>query len=292
MVDGTRGVNTTPQKAAAETNFTMQRLRRQALWGCAAAAALLIAIISGRGSVGAQKAPINLASTNSASPPSLQSQAAGKAGNLAASRSIDVELATRQLTQSVHALTEDRDRIMTRLAAVEHNINDLTGSITQQVQAAKQATAQPVTAWTNDEAPVPMIPASIPSAVAWGAPPATDLASPLAPTSSTPVAEKSPSKTITAGDSSAYGVDIGGASSIRGLHARWAEIRSAHAEIFEGLKPIVTLRDNPRSNRTELRLVVGPFANAGEAAQLCASLNAFRLTCQPAMFDGRQLALE
>jgi hypothetical protein len=53
----------------------------------------------------------------------------------------------------------------------------------------------------------------------------------------------------------------------------------------------VSIRDNPRFNRAELRLVVGPFAEADAAAQLCAALVRFRLPCQRTMFDGR-LALQ
>jgi len=53
----------------------------------------------------------------------------------------------------------------------------------------------------------------------------------------------------------------------------------------------VILRESPRSNRIELRLVVGPLPSAEAAAQLCASLAAFHVFCQPAMFDGRHIAL-
>jgi hypothetical protein len=54
----------------------------------------------------------------------------------------------------------------------------------------------------------------------------------------------------------------------------------------------VSLRENQRSNRIELRLMVGPFSNAEAAAQLCALLGTFHLFCQPTMFDGRHLALQ
>jgi hypothetical protein len=90
----------------------------------------------------------------------------------------------------------------------------------------------------------------------------------------------------------AYGADIGGAPSIKALHVRWAAMLSAHPQILKGLTPVVTLKDNPRSNKISLRLVVGPFANAEQAAQLCASLAALQQSCEPTMFDGQHLALQ
>ncbi len=47
MLEGARIVNATSKKAGAQTAFTMQRLWRQAVWGCIAAAALLLAILAG-----------------------------------------------------------------------------------------------------------------------------------------------------------------------------------------------------------------------------------------------------
>jgi len=41
-----------------------------------------------------------------------------------------------------------------------------------------------------------------------------------------------------------------------------------------------------------LRLVLRPLASANAAAKPCASLERFRLTCQPTIFAGRHLALD
>lgn len=89
-----------------------------------------------------------------------------------------------------------------------------------------------------------------------------------------------------------YGADIGSALSIQALRARWAGIRSAHPQLLDGLAPTVTLRETPQSNRPELRLVVGPLANADAAARLCAALLPYRLYCHPTLFAGQHLALE
>jgi hypothetical protein len=89
-----------------------------------------------------------------------------------------------------------------------------------------------------------------------------------------------------------YGVDIGSAVSIQALRARWAGIRSAHPQLFDGLAPTIALGETQQSNRPELRLVLGPLASANAAAKLCKTLERFRLTCQPTIFSGRHLALD
>jgi hypothetical protein len=89
-----------------------------------------------------------------------------------------------------------------------------------------------------------------------------------------------------------YGVDIGNAVSIEVLRAHWLGIHSAHAKLFEGLKPVVMLRGMSRTGRIELRLVVGPLASAEAAAKLCAALAPYRLPCQPTVFGGEHIALQ
>jgi hypothetical protein len=76
------------------------------------------------------------------------------------------------------------------------------------------------------------------------------------------------------------------------LRARWAGIRSAHPQLFDGPAPRIALGETQQSNRPELRLVIGPIASADAAAKLCKTLERFRLTCQPTIFAGRHLALD
>jgi hypothetical protein len=61
--------------------------------------------------------------------------------------------------------------------------------------------------------------------------------------------------------------------------------------LFDGLTPTAMLREIPHTNRVELRLVVGPLADAETAKKLCASLAPFRLFCQPTVFDRQHAAL-
>jgi hypothetical protein len=302
---------TSPRVAAktsttSKTSFTMQSLWRLALWGSTATAALFVAILMGRSEVGSQRGAIMLSSLNLTSTPSLRAgQGAAQLAsreNQGAPRQFDADPATRQLAQAVRSLTEDRDRLMARLAAVEHNLDDMTGSITRQVEAAKAANAQALPPpWPNEEPPVaatPTTPAAPVTIAAFAVPvapvvpPAAGVASPLPPSPLTPAAIQWPPDAAASASPPAYGADIGSALSIKALQARWAGVRLAHPQLFEGLEPVVTLRENARSNRIELRLLVGPLPSAEAAAQLCASLAAFRLFCQPAMFEGRHLALQ
>jgi hypothetical protein len=259
----------------------MQHLWRQALWGSAAAVALLVAILTGFSDSGSQRAASILSSFRS-----------GQTGSQAARHAFDAEAAARQLAQSVRGLAEDRDRMMTRLTAVERNIDDMTGSITRQIEAAKAAAQAPPAPWPGEATSAPTLQTNVESVAAPIVPPLAGLESPLRAVSAAPAGEQSAPDATGSVTPPAYGADIGGAPSMKALRTRWAGIHSAHAQIFEGLQPVVTVKDNARSNRLELRLVVGPLANAEQAAELCASLAVFRLSCQPTMFDDRHLALQ
>ncbi len=286
MLEGARIANATSKRAGAQTAFTMQRLWRQAVWGCIAAVALLLAIVAGFTDAGSRRATLLVSSLNGAPSSSLQTaQTQAPSPSQPVSRSLDSDYVVRQLAQTVRGLMEDRDRMAKRLAAVERNVDDMTGSISQQIEAVKAPTASPAVSWLAT-ATTPLIAAPEKLlASGWDSSPRPSTSLP----SSSPPAAVPPNATAANG---AYGAEIGSASSIKALHARWEGIRSAHLQIFDGLTPMIALRENPRSHKTELRLVVGPLGNAAAAAQLCASLMAVQLSCLPTMFDGHNLALE
>lgn len=281
--------NAPSKSAAAKRPSALQNLWRQAGWGLAAAAALSIAVLSGRDDAAMQKVAAFLSSL------SLQPRQTD-------THQFDAEAAARQLAQGVRSLTEDRDRLAAKLNAVEHYVRDTTGSIKQQIETAKaeaiKAAKQPPP-WPEDAPPVPMTPADIAAMVKTVAPApasaaapassgATDGSSSPAPTS----AANQAAADTTASIGQAYGADIGTASSMKALHARWASLRAAHPHLFEGMQPLVSVKQNPRTGRTELHLIVGPYSNADGAVQFCDFVVPFHLTCQPAMFDGSRLALQ
>jgi hypothetical protein len=88
-----------------------------------------------------------------------------------------------------------------------------------------------------------------------------------------------------------FAIDVGGDRTVDALRALWTALRTGrHGNLFEGLRPLVAIRENGRPTGVELRLVIGPLANAGAAARLCGSLAAAGLACQPTVFDGQRLA--
>jgi hypothetical protein len=155
----------------------------------------------------------------------------------------------------------------------------MTGSIKKQIDEAKVANGLPP--WPINAPPVPMTPADIAAMVKPVAPPPGKAAAPSmtdrTPATLTPIA---------------YGADVGNGVSIKALQTRWTGLRFAHPEVFDGLQPLVSLRENVRTSRTELHLVVGPYPSAEAATQLCDQLVPFRIACQPTMFDGSHLALQ
>src|SRR5580692_11621382 len=242
------------KRTAAAVPVTMHGLWRLVVWGSTAAAVLLIAVLSSRGVVGSQRAAVAASTLRGGTVAIVQP---APAPQQPAAHAFDAQAETKKLADAVRDLSADNDELKSRLAVVEHSVDDVTGSIARQAQAAA---APP---WPDSGPPVPATPAAIAAVVA----PALPL--PME-----------------------YGVDIGSAVSIQALRARWAGIRSAHPQLFVGLAPTISLSELPPSHRPELRLVLGPLASAGAAAKLCTTLERFRLTCQPTIFAGRHLALD
>ena len=256
MADEVRLAKADLKRPTAAVPVTMHGLWRLVVWGSTAATALLIAVLSSRGVVGSQRAAVAASTLGGGTVAIVQPV---QTPPPAVVRAIDTQAAeTKKLADAVRDLTADNDELKSRLAVVEHSVDDVTGSIARQAQSPP-----PSPPWPESGPPVPATPAAI--------------AAVIAPALPLPME---------------YGVDIGSAVSIQALRARWAGIRSAHPQLFDGLAPTISLSEMPPSNRPELRLVVGPLASADAAARLCTTLERFRLTCQPTIFAGRHLALD
>ena len=125
----------------------MAGLWRQAGWGLAAVAALFVAVLSTRDDGAMERVGSLFVSLNLMPAP-------------AAKRQFDAEAAARQLAHAVRGLVDDRDRLASRLAALERDMGDMTGSIKSQIEAVKAAKAEPPP-WPDAAPPVPMTPADI-----------------------------------------------------------------------------------------------------------------------------------
>jgi hypothetical protein len=253
---------TPPRKGERPKTFTLAGLRRLATWGATAAAALLIAVMTSRSEVGAQRIAQML---HGGRPPAQQA--------------FDAQAETQRLAEAVRGLAADDSQIKSRLAAVEHDITDVTGSISKEIEAADAAR--------------PAAPASWPTAAATAAVTMTMIAPPHPAAAMPFTARPSADGATRAGSPTEYAVDVGSGLTIEALRARWLALYSAHPQLFEGMKPIVGVKEVPilRGNRVELRLVVGPIGEAAAATQLCASLTQLGLFCQPTFYEGQRFAL-
>ena len=187
-----------------------------------------------------------------------------------ANRQADQEAEQRRLAETIRALSVDRDRLAARLTVLERNLDEVTGSIPpanpKQPQVPVMASPLPPPAQTSQAAP------SSQARIAAG-----HLATGTSPADS--VATKTE-----------FGVDIGGNTSIEGLRSLWGALKSNQPALFDGLRPIIAVREGQKPGAIELRLIAGPLPNASIAARLCATLAAANQPCQPTVFDGQRLA--
>ena len=247
---------------AVMTASRRTQLIRFGAWTGLATLAVLVAIVSARTEGGVRRiatliSPEPLAAARSAKDPQL------------ANRAFDQEAEQRRLAEAIRNLAADRDRLLARVATLERNVEDVTGSIGQ--PAAKAPPAQ-----------VAPMPAPAPGAVA---PAQSRVAAGHLATGSPAGAESVATKTE-------FGIDLGANATIEGLRTLWTNMKANQPGLLEGLRPLIALREGQKGGSPELRLVVGPLANASAAARLCAALAAAGQACQPAVFDGQRLALQ
>jgi hypothetical protein len=254
-----------------ERAFDMRSLWRLATWGTAATLALMVAVIGTYSDTGRR--------------------GASAAGNVSAaqlaSRSPEAEAETRRLADAVRELTADREHLAARISTVERNLEDMTGSIRRQ---SAETAAPPSPAADAPDPASPAAPSKVAAVSALSEPKAAGL-----------VGQPPPSERVAHAPSAApdnapepakpeLGVDVGGATNFDGLRVLWASTKGNHGALFDGLHPIVAVRENGRTRNTELRLIAGPLPNVEAATRLCATLSAERRYCQPVGFEGQRLA--
>lgn len=196
-----------------------------------------------------------------------------------------------RLEAQLRVLTADRDRLAARLASLERNLDDMTGSIKKQAALAAKTDAQPPVAVPTPPIIAPLaMPAGTATTAPWSGGAAAQASAPepvplppvrlaVAPTNE-PAAE-APQK-------SEIGIDIGGAATMDVLNARWIAIKANFGPVLAGMHPRVG--HDHRPGITDLRLLVGPLPNIAAAAQLCKRFAAGHINCRTVKFDGERLA--
>jgi hypothetical protein len=261
------------------------QLARLGIWIGLATMAVLTAALAARSDTGLRRIA-SLLAPEAAEP----ARSAKIAGPQIASRQVDQEV-ERRLNEAVRALAADRDRLASRVAALERNLDDVTGSISHGGAPNAAPAAQRPLPQSQSPAPAPPLTPPAPQAAAPGAAPPATVQAPsnrLAaghPATGAPT----PGDSVTKTD---FGIDVGGNTSVEGLRSLWTTLKASQPTLFDGLRPVVAIRDGQKPGTIELRLIAGPIANAGVAARMCAALSAMNQTCQPAVFDGQRLALQ
>jgi hypothetical protein len=265
--------------------YDMRRVMRLATWGTSAAFALALAIVSGFSATGSQRAAIAVAAL-------IGAEDAPRSVALAqiTPRPPDSDAETRRLNEAIRLLAADRDRLLTRVGSLERNVDTMTGSVSSQA---------PRTALPQSEAPMPApeidkprtvspaasAPSWMSSGVATWAPPAATLppqrSAALEPPAASDARPAGPQRTE-------FGVDLGSATTLEAAQAIWAAVKAQHGPLLGKLQPVVANRAN-RAGVTEMRVIIGPLANAAAAAKLCATLGAADVMCSATTFSGDRL---
>lgn len=254
-------------------------LGRFLLWAGLAAVALGSAALAAQTPTGAQRLAALL---GRGAPPA--STIASRSGPVMPGRPSEAEIESRRLAETVRTLSADRDRLLARLDALERNI-DVTGALPRDnAPAAPSAPVLPSTS-LSPGTPTSALPG-------WSLNPNLSSAGAAGNGTAAPGLSASEQAVGSVATKTEFAADIGGDATFDGLRALWASLKGAHGALFEGLRPVVSVREGTKPGAIELRLLVGPLGNAAAAARLCANLGAAGLACQPTVFDGQRFALK
>jgi hypothetical protein len=285
----------------------MREFFRIFVWGMVAAVSLTIAIFAGATEAGSDRARHA----------ALQLREVVMPSGIKPARPLDA-VEGRKLAETVRVLTADRERLLARIAALENNVDDMTGSIKRVEKAARPVPTtieQPFSPMTAMP-PQPPAPAR-PQPVLAAAPPAQAPPAVSAPPQPLPAAappSRLPAEEVTASlntedPSSAvpettpaqaatppsrvarrqFGLDLGGGASEEALRPVWTAALRRHNALLQNLRPLVLGREQPRGG-VEYRLIAGPIGNAAKAARYCAAITGTGGVCQPTMYDGQKFA--
>ncbi|MFA6265256.1 MAG: hypothetical protein WC670_06020 [Pseudolabrys sp.] len=301
-----------PELGPLRDNSVLWRL---SLWGGAATVAVAAAALITQSDIGADRLLAVLAP---------QSQIASSAGPQLASnddlvRRVEAQRVdeNRRLEARIRELSADRDRLNSRVALLEQNLSDVTGSIKRDLAViaatspkampaahpaspAPVLTAPPATAAApeaaastrkNDTKAMPP-PEAAPAPVAEARKPAEAAIAPppqiaLVPMPPARVAAVTPPAQV-AEHKPELAIEIGGARTMDILNARWVAVKANFGPLIEGLSPLV--RHDARPGIIPYRLIVGPLPNGAAAAQLCSRFAASKVPCRTTEFTGDKFA--
>jgi hypothetical protein len=294
--------------------FRMREFLRIFVWGLVASVSLTLAIFAGSTEAGSDRARHA----------ALQVREVVLPSGIKPARPLDA-VEGRKLAETVRVLTADRERLLARIAALEHNVDDMTGSIKrvektarvvpttieqpfspvtalpprppaglQPVLAAAPPASSPAASSSHVLTPMrqPPAPAAAPTPAPDPAPPAEEVTASVntqnnVQDAAVPLPEPRPAQANPV-TKRQFGLDLGGAPTEDALRPVWAGAMRKHGALLQTLRPLVLNREHPRGGGGEYRLIAGPIANAAKAARFCAAITATGGVCQPTMYEGGQ----
>lgn len=289
--------------APPEPNFSnsIKRLRGHAIWrllGWGAAASLALAAVALTSQTEAGNKRLRLAFAHPGAPADVTANFSPHTAEL--------EAETERLTTQLRNLTGDRDRLTARIAMLEHNLEDMTGSIKQQseqIAAARAANVPPPGPGAPATAPVVVVkttqapvPANLPWFVAMRTPQPAE--PPIPPEAVDALGGAIPLPPVQVAAAPANGppsgkdefaIDLGGGANIEALRSHWLGLQAKYGPVLKGLHAVVSQHLKLPTGYT-YRLLVGPLPSAEEAARLCSRFAGLRTGCRPTKFTGTQLA--
>ena len=258
-----------PETIEARARFDLRALWRLTVWGSAAAVALAAAVFASLTENGGQRVEAVVSADLPSRPVATV--------KIPPNREQEWQIA--RLETQLRTLTVDRDRLAERVASLEHNLDDITGSIRQ--QSSQQAGPAPSAA----PAPVISSPATTEAKLAEkkaeAATPAAEpqQAVPLPPVRVAALPPEPPKLE--------FGVALASSSNLDVLHMQWSALKANFGPLLGGLRPIAAREQ--RGTVTHYRLVLGPLPNAAAATKLCARLTAAHAPCHAGRFSGDPL---
>ena len=188
--------------------------------------------------------------------------------------------ASPALEARLEQLSAERTRLETRLAALEHGLEDVTGSIRREKVEPKPAAVTPFI-----EPPVIPPLSTLPPSSTVAAIPAEPVAETVAPVDAAPAAVPIPPARPAARPAGhvEYGVELGTAADLDALRTRWTGVKANFGPLLSGLSPVAVKDKRPGS--TQLRLMAGPLKSMAAARELCAKFVAANGYCWPTRVD-------
>jgi hypothetical protein len=273
---------TAPQRSETQRRTGLRTFWRMGAWGGGAVLALAAVALAGQTESGSKRLALAL---------SPMEKPAHAVATIKFQRP-DPE--TVRLSAQVRELTEDRDRLNARLASIEQQIDDVTGSVKRLADAPKP----PPVVEKTEAAPPPAI-APLATTAALPAP------KPAAPTEAestekTAMAPEAPSPPVMANVPlpptrlaaiepvmPQFAVALAASSSVALIHMQWAAVKANFGANLHGLSPRVLSEHH--GSAMHYQLLAGPLPSYTDAAKLCARINAAHGSCHPVKYGGDAL---